>query len=117
MTDRLGCKAVLSVSGSLMTLVTLCWTFTTMPERHAFTLPMLAALHVFYGIGTAGVNVAMGAIDMKLAPEGNATPYLAGTSLAANLERESVRCREGTSPTTSAAGNPCLGAEMLSAAL
>lgn len=85
MADRLGCKAVLSVSGSLMTLVTLCWTFTTMPERHAFTLPMLAGLHVFYGIGTAGVNVAMGAIGMKLAPEGNATPYLAGASLAANL--------------------------------
>ena len=85
MADRLGCKAVLSVSGSLMALVTLCWTFTTMPERHAFTLPMLAALHVFYGIGTAGVNVAMGAFGMKLAPEGNATPYLAGASLAASL--------------------------------
>ena len=85
MADRLGCKAVLSVSGSLVTLVTLCWTFTTMPERHAFTLPLLAILHVFYGIGTAGLNVAMGAIGMKLAPEGNATPYLAGASLAANL--------------------------------
>ena len=85
MADRLGCKAVLSVSGSLMTLVTLCWTFTTMPERHALTLPLLVILHVFYGIGTAGVNVAMGVIGMKLAPEGNATPYLAGASLAASL--------------------------------
>lgn len=85
MADRLGCKAVLSVCGSLVSLVVLCWTFTTMPEKHAFTLPMLAVLHVFYGIGLAGINVAMGTIGMKLAPEGNATPYLAGASLAANL--------------------------------
>ena len=85
MADRLGCKVVLSVSGSLMALVALCWTFTTMPERHAFTLPLIAVLFIFYGIGTAGVNVAMGAIGMKLAPEGNATPYLAGASLATNL--------------------------------
>ena len=85
MADRLGCKVVLSVSGSLMALVALCWTFTTMPERHAFTLPLIGVLFIFYGIGTAGVNVAMGAIGMKLAPEGNATPYLAGASLATNL--------------------------------
>ena len=85
MADKLGCKAVLSVSGSLVTLVMLCWTFTAMPERHFLTLPMLAVLHVFFGIVTAGINVSMGTLGMKLAPEGNATPYLAGASLAANL--------------------------------
>ena len=65
--------------------MTLCWTFTTMPERHAFTLPMLAVLYIFFGIATAGINVAMGTIGMKLAPEGNTTPYLAAASLSASL--------------------------------
>ena len=85
MADRLGNKVVLSVCGSLLSLVTLCWTFTTMPERHAFTLPLLAVLYIFFGIATAGINVAMGTIGMKLAPEGTATPYLAAASLSASL--------------------------------
>ena len=85
MADRLGSKVVLSVCTSLLLLVIIGWTFTTLPDRYALTIPLLVILHVFAGVAIAGINVATGVIGMKLAPAGNAAPYLAGASLATNL--------------------------------
>ena len=85
MTDRLGSKVILSVCTSLLLLVILGWTFTTLPDRYFLTIPLLVILHIFAGIAIAGINVATGVIGMKLAPAGNAAPYLAGASLATNL--------------------------------
>ena len=85
MSDRLGSKIVLSVCTSLLLLVILGWTFTTLPDVHALTIPLLVILHIFAGVAIAGINVTTGAIGMKLAPTGSAGPYLAGASLATNL--------------------------------
>ena len=85
MSDRLGSRVVLSVCNSLLLLVIFGWIFTTMPERYALTVPLLVVLHAFAGIAMAGINVTTGAIGMKLAPRGNAAPFLAGASLAASL--------------------------------
>lgn len=83
--DRFGSKAVLSLSISIYLIVFVGWAFTTLPERHAFTLPLLVALHVLIGVATAGVSFTTTTIGMKLAPPGNATPYLAVSSLAINI--------------------------------
>jgi MFS family permease len=83
--DRFGNKAILSVCASLYLLVILGWIFTTMPERYFMTMPLLVLLHIFAGIATAGVTLTVGTIGLKLAPRSEATPYLAGASLATNL--------------------------------
>ena len=83
--DRFGNKAVLSVCASLYLLVIFSWIFTTMPERYFLTMPLLVLLHVFAGIANAGVTLTVGTIGLKLAPQGEATSYLAGASLATNL--------------------------------
>ncbi len=83
--DRFGCKVVLSLSSSLYFLVILGWTFTTLPEKHAFTLPLLVALHMLMGIASAGINIATTTIRMKMAPQAQAMTYLTAASLAANL--------------------------------
>jgi MFS family permease len=83
--DRFGNKAVLSLCASLYLLVILGWIFTTMPERYFLTIPLLVLLHVFAGIANAGVTLTVGTVGLKLAPKGEATPYLAGASLATNL--------------------------------
>jgi MFS family permease len=80
--DRFGSKVILSLSASLYLLVILGWTFTTMPGRYFLTIPLLVMLHIFAGIATAGVTLTVATIGLKLAPEGQTTPYLAGTSLA-----------------------------------
>lgn len=83
--DRFSSKAVLYTSASLYLFVILGWTFTAMPDPHALTLPLLVGLHVFAGIAAAGVNLTIGTVGLKLAPEGRGTPYLAAASLATNL--------------------------------
>jgi len=83
--DRVGSKTVLSLSVSLYLLVILGWTFTTMPERYFLTIPLLVILHIFAGIAAAGVSLTVGTIGMKLSPQGQATSFLAGSSLAISL--------------------------------
>jgi len=78
-------KSVLSVSSPLFLLCILAWTFTTMPEKHVLTLPLLIAIHFFMGISLAGVNLASRNISLKLAPRQQATPYLAAHSIINSL--------------------------------
>jgi len=83
--DRFGSKVILSLCASLYLVVILGWTFSTMPERYFLTVPLLVILHIFAGAATAGVTLTVGTIGLKLAPQGQATPYLAGASLATSL--------------------------------
>ena len=76
---------MLSLSSSLYFLVILGWTFTTLPDRHAFTVPLLALLHMLMGIASAGINLSTTTIRMKMAPRAQAMTYLTAASLAANL--------------------------------
>ena len=83
--DRFGSKVVLSLGVSLYLVVFLGWIFTTMPDRYFLTIPLLVILHILAGIATASVSFTLGTIGLKLAPQGQATPYLASVSLAANI--------------------------------
>ncbi|HZD26545.1 MAG TPA: MFS transporter, partial [Alphaproteobacteria bacterium] len=79
--DRFSNKSVLRVCAPLFLLCIFAWTFTTFPERHAGTIPLLVAIHIFAGIATAGVTLSSSTIALKLAPAGDATAYLATNSL------------------------------------
>ena len=84
-TDRFGAKAVMSFCVSIYLLVIFGWVFTTMPERWVLTIPLLIALYAFFGIATAGINIAVSTIGWKLAPKNETTSYLASASLAINV--------------------------------
>jgi MFS family permease len=79
--DRFTSKSVLQVAAPLFILSIFAWTFTTFPEKHFLTIPLLVAIHILTGFATAGVTLASGSITMKLAPAGDATAYLATNSL------------------------------------
>ncbi|MBN1862184.1 MAG: MFS transporter [Dehalococcoidales bacterium] len=83
--DRFGNKVVLSICASLYLVVIGGWIFTTMPEKHFLTIPLLFVLHIFAGIANAGATLTVGTIGLKMAPKGEATSYLAASSLATNL--------------------------------
>ncbi len=85
LSDRFGSKVILSLCASLYLLVILGWIFTATPEKHFLTLPLLIILHIFYGVAASGVTLTVGTLGMKLAPRGDATPYLTGATLANNL--------------------------------
>lgn len=83
--DRYSNKSVLAVSGPLFIFSFLLWPFTTLPEQHMFTIPLLIAIHVLAGISTAGVNLCAGNFVFKLAPYGKATSYLAVNALVCGV--------------------------------
>ena len=83
--DRFGSKAVLSMAITIFLIVFVGWVFTTLPDRHAMTLPLLLILHILIGVAMAGVNFTTTTIGMKLAPTGKATGYLAVSSMAINI--------------------------------
>jgi MFS family permease len=83
--DRYSNKSVLSVSGPLFMGCILAFAFTTMPEKHILTIPLLIVIHIVMGISTAGVTLASGNIGLKLAPKGQATAYLAANNLVNSL--------------------------------
>ncbi len=83
--DRFSNKSVLGICGPLFMISILAWTFTTFPEKHAYTVPLLITIHVVMGIGMAGVTLAGGNIALKLAPRGSSTAYLGDTSLINSL--------------------------------
>jgi MFS family permease len=75
-------KSVLAVSGPMFMISILLWAFTTLPEKHQFTLPLLVGIYILMGMSTAGVNLGTGNISFKLAPKGNATAYLTASNFA-----------------------------------
>lgn len=85
MADRVGSKTVLSLSASLYLLVILGWVFTGYPNRHALTLPLLAVLHVFAGIASAGVYLTMSTLTLKVAPDGKATAFMGVAGVASSV--------------------------------
>lgn len=80
-TDRFSNKSVLAICGPLFILSILAWTFTTMPEKYFLTIPLLVVIHIVMGLSSAGVSLASGNIGLKLAPQGQATTYLATNTI------------------------------------
>ncbi|MDX1429074.1 MAG: MFS transporter, partial [Rhodothermales bacterium] len=83
--DRITHKSVLAVSAPLCLLCILGWTFTTLPEAHFLTFPLLVLLHLLMGVAMAGITLATGNIGLKLAPSGEGTSYLATTNFVSAL--------------------------------
>ncbi len=79
--DRFNNKSVLRLCCPMFIVAIFAWTFTTLPDPHVMTLPLLVVIHLATGVSTAGVNLATGNIALKLAPMGNATSYLAASSM------------------------------------
>jgi MFS family permease len=56
-----------------------------MPEKYFLTIPLLLIIHIIMGLSSAGVSLASGNISMKLAPQGQATAYLATNTIVNSI--------------------------------
>ncbi|MDA0997823.1 MAG: MFS transporter [Proteobacteria bacterium] len=83
--DRFSNKAVLAVAAPLFVACTFAWIFTTAVHERWAVFAILGAVHVLTGFATAGVSIATINIAMKLAPKGNATGFLASSSLVNSM--------------------------------
>lgn len=79
--DRFSNKAVLGACAPLFVFCIFLWTFTTMPEMHVMTIPLLIFIHIATGIASAGVTLSSSNLTLKLAPRGRATGYLSASAI------------------------------------
>ncbi|MDB5808672.1 MAG: hypothetical protein JWN94_794 [Betaproteobacteria bacterium] len=81
LSDRLSNKAVLAVALPIYFACLLGMVFTALPGMDGWTLPALYFVHIVMGAASGGIGLATGNIGLKLAPQGQGTPYLAAISL------------------------------------
>lgn len=79
--ERFSNKSVLLLSVPLFFVTFLMWPFTTLPDPHLLTFPILIAIHVLAGISAAGVGLCAGNLALKSAPYGKGAAYLAVNAL------------------------------------
>ncbi len=82
LSDRFGSKVIMSSSTSLFLLVLLGWSIVVIQGQSALLIPLLVILHVLEGIAMASILLSEEALSLKLAPQGQATSYTSGASLA-----------------------------------
>lgn len=85
LSDKYSNKTIIRICAPVYIAVILAWTFTTMPSVHIFTIPLLILIHIFNGISTSGINLAMSNIGLKLAPKGEAIVYISARSMVTAL--------------------------------
>lgn len=85
LSDRLSNKSVLALSCPLFLLSVATWPLTTLPEKHALSIPLLFGIYLLSGMSNAGVGMAGSNIALELAPEGDAASYLTVHGLAGAL--------------------------------
>lgn len=85
LSDRMSNKSVLAISAPAFLVCILSWILLATPKPHSLTLPLLIAIHLVMGMATAGITLASGNIGLKLAPRGQATAYLAASSLFSSM--------------------------------
>ncbi len=85
LSDRFSNKSVLRVSGPILIGCFLLWASTVLFESAPVLIGLVVLAEVLMGMATSGVSLVSGNISLKLAPSGEATAYLASTSLFAAL--------------------------------
>lgn len=79
--DRYSNKTIIRICAPVYIACMVAWTFVTNPTVHAMTLPLLLVIHIISGIATAGINLAMNNIVLKLAPREDAISYIAARNM------------------------------------
>ncbi|WP_207427198.1 MFS transporter [Pedobacter sp. SYSU D00535] len=76
LSDRFSNKTIIRISAPVYILCILSWAFTGMADSKVAVLGILVLINIFSGISTAGANLAIGNVGMKLAPRNEAIVYL-----------------------------------------
>jgi MFS family permease len=79
--DRFSNKAIISICAPIYITCILAFAYTAMPSSRLITLVLLIAIHVLSGLSTAGINLALSNIGIKLAPKSEAIVYLSAKNM------------------------------------
>lgn len=74
--DRYSNKSIIALSAPIYILCIIAWCFVGIYSRLYANLALLVVIHIFSGISTAGINLSLTNIGLKLAPKEDAIVYL-----------------------------------------
>ncbi len=74
--DKYSNKTIIAICGPLYIAVIVAWCFVGIYGKWYNNLILLGFIHLFTGIATAGINLSLTNIGLKLAPRNNAIVYL-----------------------------------------
>lgn len=79
--DRYSNKTIISIAAPLYICCILAWTFTSMFSSTIVIFSFLAAIHILTGVATAGINLAINNIGIKLATKEEAIVYISARNM------------------------------------
>jgi MFS family permease len=79
--DRFSNKTIINICAPLYIACILAFAFTALPASKATSIAMLVAIHMVSGLSTAGINLALSNIGIKLAPKNEAIVYLTAKNM------------------------------------
>ena len=82
LSDRFSNKAVLSTSLPLAIAAVAAWSFTTLPERYALSVPLLIAIQIAIGFSLSAIPLSITNLALKQSPPGLTHAYMTMADLA-----------------------------------
>jgi MFS family permease len=79
--DRFSNKTIINICAPLYITCILAFAFTAMPSSPITVLGILIIIHVISGLSTAGINLALSNIGIKLAPKNEAIVYITAKNM------------------------------------
>jgi MFS family permease len=83
--DRYSNKSIIALSAPIYILCIIAWCFVGIYSHQYANILLLVAIHVFSGISTAGINLSLTNIGLKLAPKGDAIVYLSVKNIVTSV--------------------------------
>lgn len=79
--DRFSNKTIINMCAPLYVTAILAFAFTALPSSKIIALGLLALIHIITGLSTAGINLALSNIGIKLAPKKEAIVYITAKNM------------------------------------
>lgn len=85
LSDRYSNKSIIYLSAPIYIVCILAWVFVGIYSRWYVNMALLVGIHMFTGVATAGVNLALTNIGLKLAPKTDAVVYLSVKNIITSI--------------------------------
>jgi MFS family permease len=82
LSDRFSNKAVLLTTVPLAITAVAAWSFTTLPERYALSIPLLIAIQIGIGFSLSAIPLSITNLALKQSPPGLTHAYMLMADLA-----------------------------------
>ncbi len=83
--DRYSNKTIIAIGAPLYIACLIAWCFVGIYEREYINIILLVVIHIMTGVSTAGINLSLTNIGLKLAPRESAIVYLTCKNIVTSI--------------------------------